>query len=128
MKPEKEYLEHLAAGRFMLQRSRSTGEYVFYPRIAAPGTGVMDLEWVAPSGLGVVYSTTVIRQRPPEPNYNLALIDLREGPRMMARVVGVAPEAVTIGQRVKARVELPIPGSAELPMVLFEPLDEAETA
>ena len=122
MKPEKEYLEHLAAGRFMIQRSASTGEYVFYPRVAAPGSGVTDLEWVTPSGLGTVYSTTVIRQKPPIPNYNLALIDLQEGPRMMARVVGVAPESVQIGQNVKARVELPAEGSAELPMVVFEPV------
>ena len=122
MKPEKEYLEHLAAGRFMIQRSTSTGQYVFYPRVAAPGSGETDLEWVAPSGLGTVYSTTVIRQRPPTPHYNLALIDLQEGPRMMARVVGLAPEAVKIGQNVKARVELPAEGSTELPMVVFEPV------
>lgn len=122
MKPEKEYLEHFAAGCFMIQRSTSTGEYVFYPRVAAPGSGVTDLTWVAPSGFGTVYSTTVIRHRPPTPHYNLALIDLQEGPRMMARVVGMAPEAVKIGQRVKARVQLPAEASAELPMVVFEPI------
>jgi len=122
LKPEKEYLEHLAAGRFMIQRSRSTGEHVFYPRVAAPATGATDLEWIEPSGLGTVYSTTVIRQKPPTPNYNLALVDLKEGPRMMARVVGVAPEEVKIGQQVKARVALPADGSADLPMVVFEPV------
>lgn len=122
MKPEKEYVEHLAAGRFMIQRSKSTGQWVFYPRIAAPVTGETDLEWQAPSGQGTVYSTTVIRQKPPTPNYNLALIDLAEGPRMMARVVGIDPEQVRIGQRVQARVALPAEGSADLPMVVFEPV------
>ena len=39
-----------------------------------------------------------------------------------ARVVGLAPEAVKIGQNVKARVELPGEGSVELPMVVFEPV------
>src|SRR5215212_233276 len=106
----------------MIQRSKSTGEYVFYPRIAAPGSGVTDLEWVQPSGMGTVYSTTVIRQKPPTPNYNLALVDLKEGPRMMARVVGLAPEDVKIGQQVKARVAVPAEGSADLPMVVFEPV------
>lgn len=104
MQPEKEYLEHLAQGRFMIQHSPSTGQYVFYPRMAAPGTGATDLEWVEASGLGTVYSTTVIRQKPPTPNYNLALIDLAEGPRMMSRVDGVAPEEVRIGMPVRARV------------------------
>ena len=45
-----------------------------------------------------------MRQRAPTPSYNVALIDLAEGPRMMSRVEGVAPEAVRIGMAVKARV------------------------
>ena len=104
MHPEQEYFEHVAAGRFMIQKSRSTGGHVFYPRIAEPGTGAADLEWVAASGRGTVYSTTTIRQKPPVPDYNVALIDLEEGPRMMSRVDGIAPEAVRIGMPVIARV------------------------
>lgn len=104
MHPEQEYFEHIAAGRFMLQRSRSTGGYVFYPRVAEPGTGATDLDWVEASGRGTVYSTTTIRQKPPTPHYNLALIDLEEGPRMMSRVDGIAPDEVRIGMAVAARV------------------------
>ena len=118
MNPEKEYFEHLAAGRFMIQKSRSTGGHVFYPRVAEPGTGATDLEWVEASGRGTVYSTTVIRQKPPTPNYNLALIDLAEGPRLMSRVDGIAPEAVTIGMSVKAKVIV----ENDQAMVVFEPL------
>lgn len=118
MNPEKDYFEHLAAGRFMTQKSRSTGGHVFYPRVAEPGTGATDLEWVEASGRGTVYSTTVIRQKPPTPNYNLALIDLAEGPRMMSRVDGVAPEDVKIGMSVRAKVVV----ENEQPMVVFEPL------
>jgi uncharacterized OB-fold protein len=117
MTPEKSFFEHLAAGRFMLQRSRSTGGYVFHPRVAEPGTGATDLEWVPASGRGTVYSTTVIRQKPPTPNYNLALIDLAEGPRMMARVEGIAPEDVKIGMPVQAKVIR----DGEQPLVVFEP-------
>jgi uncharacterized OB-fold protein len=117
MNPEKEFFEHLAEGRFMIQKSRSTGGHVFYPRMAEPGTGATDLEWVAASGRGTVYSTTVIRQKPPTPNYNLALIDLAEGPRMMSRVEGIAPEAVKIGMAVKARVVR----ENDQPLVIFEP-------
>ena len=117
MNPEKEYFEHLQAGRFMIQKSRSTGGCVFYPRVAEPGTGATDLEWVAASGRGTVYSTTVIRQKPPTPSYNLALVDLAEGPRMMSRVEGIAPDAVTIGMPVKARI-IREDGQS---MVVFEP-------
>jgi uncharacterized OB-fold protein len=117
MNPEKEYFEHLAEGRFMIQKSRSTGGHVFYPRVAEPGTGATDLEWVAASGRGTVHSTTVIRQKPPTPNYNLALIDLAEGPRMMSRVEGIAPEAVKIGMPVKAKVVR----ENDQALVVFEP-------
>ncbi|MEO1599185.1 MAG: OB-fold domain-containing protein [Pseudomonadota bacterium] len=120
--PEARYHAFLAEGRFMIQRSASTGAHVFYPRTLAPGTGAADLEWVEASGLGTVYATTCNRQRPEKGgDYNIALIDLDEGPRMMARVEGVAPDQVTIGMRVRARIgEL-----AGAPAVIFDPEDAA---
>lgn len=124
MNPEQEYFEHLAAGRFMIQKPRCAdnafdpGGYVFYPRVAEPGSGATGLEWVEASGRGTVYSATVIRQKPPTPNYSLVLIDLAEGPRMMSRVDGIAPEAVTIGMAVKAKVIV----ENDQPMVVFEPV------
>jgi uncharacterized protein len=102
--PEAEFRAHLAQGRFMLQRSRSTGRYVFYPRLMAPGTGEQDLEWVEASGRGVVYSTTTVRQKPPTADYNVALIDLDEGVRLMSKVVGLPPAEVKIGLGVKASI------------------------
>ena len=102
--PDREYAAHLAEGRFMIQRSRSSGRHVFYPRVAEPGTGAADLEWVAASGNATVYSTTVIRVKPPAVPYNVAVIELDEGPHMLSRVEGIAPEDVKIGQRVRARI------------------------
>ena len=116
--PEKDFAAYLAAGRFMLQRSRETGRYIFYPRVAEPGTGCTDLEWVEASGSGTVYSTTVIRQKSPTPSYNLALVDLAEGPRMMSRVEGIAPEQVRIGMRVSAKIIR----ENDLPLLVFEPV------
>lgn len=116
--PEAVYRSYLAEGRFMIQRSASTGTYVMWPRVVLPGTGEADLEWVEASGAGTVYATTVTRRRPEQGgNYNVALIDLAEGPRMMSRVVGVAPEEVTIGMKVEAKVD-ELNGA---PAVLFEP-------
>jgi uncharacterized protein len=116
--PEKEFAEHLRAGRFMLARSEQSGRCFFYPRVAEPATGATDIVWVEASGLGTVYSTTVIRQKPPTPNYNLALIDLAEGPRMMSRVEGIAPEAVKIGMSVRAKII----AEDGKPLVIFEPV------
>lgn len=117
IKPDAEFRAFLEEGRFMLQRSRQTGAFIFYPRVAEPVTGCMDLDWVEASGRGVVHSTTVVRQRPPAAHYNVALIDLEEGPRMMSRVEGVDPEAVTIGMAVKARIATTEDG----PLLVFDP-------
>ena len=116
--PESDYLKFLAEGSFRIQRSRTSGRYIFYPRVVEPGTGSTDLEWVEASGRGTVYSTTIIRQKPPIPSYNLALIELAEGPRMMSRVVGLAPEQVKIGMAVKAKI---VQEDAQT-LVVFEPL------
>jgi uncharacterized OB-fold protein len=121
IQPDREFAQFLREGRFMLQRSVSSGAYVFYPRVAAPGTGALDLQWVPASGRGTVYATTVVRPRPPQAPYNVALIDLDEGARMMSRVESVSPEAVYIGMRVQARIATP---NEQAPCVVFDPLVE----
>jgi hypothetical protein len=114
-RPIKEWQAHLAAGRLMLQRSRSTGQFVFYPRIAAPGSGARDLEWVEASGQGIVHATTIVRRKPPEPSYNVALIDLAEGVRLMGEVVDTPPDAVAIGMAVRVRID----GQNAVPRLVF---------
>ncbi len=118
--PDAQYSAYLQEGRFMLQRNRQTGRAFFYPRVAEPGTGCTDLEWFAPSGLGRVYAVTVISQRPPAQAYGVVLVDLDEGPRMMSRVDGIAPEEVRIGQRVQAKVIQ----ENDAPLVVFECVEE----
>ena len=103
--PEKRYLEALAAGRFEIQKCVACGKHVFYPRVACPHCGAGELGWVTPSGRGTVYSTSVVRRKPADGgDYNVCLVDLAEGVRMMSRVVSVLPEAVKIGMAVKARI------------------------
>ena len=124
IKPEQEYFAHLAQGRFMLQRSRSTGKFFFYPRVAAPVTGDRDLEWAEVSGRGTVHAVTIMRPKPPQAPYNVVLIDLEEGPRMMSRVEGIAPEAVRIGMAVQARIAT----QDEKPIVVFDAVGTKESA
>jgi hypothetical protein len=46
-----------------------------------------------------------VRRKPADGgDYNVCLVDLAEGPRMLSRVAGVAPEEVRIGMAVKARI------------------------
>ncbi|MFN0004224.1 MAG: Zn-ribbon domain-containing OB-fold protein [Burkholderiaceae bacterium] len=79
-----------------------SGQAVFYPRIVAPQTGET-LSWQISNGEGTVYSTSVIHLKGIEP-YNIALIDLDEGFRMMSRVEEMPPEKVSIGMRVKMKM------------------------
>ena len=104
--PQQIWREALAVGRLMLQRSRSSGEFVFYPRVVAPRTGAADLEWLEASGRGVVHATTIVRKRPPEPSYSVVLVDLEEGPRLMSEVVDIPPDDVKIGMPVQARIDM----------------------
>ena len=117
--PERHYYDYLKAGKFMLQRSKSSGNYNFYPRVIEPGTGAADFEWVEASGDGTVYATTVNRQRPESGgDYNICLVDLAEGPRMMSRVVGIKPDEVKIGMKVKAKIDK----IGDHDAVVFEPV------
>ena len=117
--PDADYKAFLQEGRFMIQRSRGSGRYVFYPRVIEPGSGADDLEWVAASGRAKVYSTTVVRVRPPAQDYNVALVDLEEEPRMMSRIEGLKPEDVYIGMSVQARIT---EDDEQGPYVVFDPV------
>jgi len=96
------YQQALARREFLIQQCHSCGKHQFYPRALCKYCGGMDLEWVPVSGHATVYSTSVVRQKPEHgPDYNIALVDLAEGPRMLTRVVEIAPEAVQIGMPVQ---------------------------
>ncbi len=120
--PEHDYKQKLAAGRFEIQICGACGKHVFYPRVICPHCGADKLDWVAAVGAGVVYSSTVVRRKPEAGgDYNVALVDLAEGPRMMSRVVGIEPTGVKIGMKVKARIAQGDPAKGEAPIVEFTP-------
>jgi len=102
---EAHYQAALNDGRFLIQRCNDCSRHVFYPRVVCPHCGGASLEWVEPKGTGVVYSTTTVRRKPDAGgDYDVSLIDLDEGVRMMSRVEGVPPAEVRIGMRVRAKV------------------------
>jgi uncharacterized OB-fold protein len=117
--PGTHWREALSQGRFLLQRG-GDGSVIFPPRLAAPGSGAQDLDWIEASGAGRVYTLSWIQRRPPAEPYNVALIDLDEGVRLMSRVEGVTPETLRIGQRVAAFIDR----SSEEPLLLFRPVED----
>ena len=115
---EARYQAALNEGRFLIQRCEGCAKHVFYPRQLCPHCGGASLAWVEPKGTGTVYSTTTVRRKPEAGgDYDVSLIDLDEGVRMMSRVEGVPPQEVKIGMRVKAKL-IEAKGAR---MVVFEP-------
>jgi uncharacterized OB-fold protein len=92
--PADVYAEFCARGELAYQLDEHSRP-VFRPRVGYD-------EWRVSAGRGTVYATTVIH-RPDEPPASVVLVDLDEGFRMMSRVVGLAPEAVRVGLRVRVR-------------------------
>ncbi|MCZ4552832.1 acyl dehydratase [Williamsia sp. 1138] len=95
-------LEH----RIRIQYSPSLENYVFYPRILAPGTLADDLEWREISGEGTLYTFTVAR-KPVSPHFAnsvpqlLAVVQWDEGPRLSTEIVNADPSELHIGMRVR---------------------------
>ena len=108
------YQQHLDRGELAYQWSPEAGRAVFYPRVICPYTGSDRLEWRVSAGLGTVYAATVTHPREGAP-YNVALIDVDEGFRLMSRVEEVAPDEVRIGMRVKFRVHKPAGDDPSIP-------------
>ncbi len=117
--PAETYRRYLEAGELGFQRCTHCGVAVFYPRDLCPACGSVSLEWETSSGRGTVYATTAVYRRDAEP-YNVVLVDIEEGFRMMSRVEGVPAEEVEIG----ARVTLKIDREDDGPVPVFVPEEE----
>jgi uncharacterized protein len=119
--PAEVYRRYLEGGTLGFQRCRACSSAVFYPRVLCPVCGSISLEWRTSVGRGMVYATTALYRRYGEP-YNVALVDLEEGFRMMSRVEGVTAEEVGIGLHVRFEVREEDDG----PVAVFVPAEPGE--
>jgi len=116
--------------RLVIQRSKKTGKYVFYPRLVSPFGTDDELEWTEVSGRGTVYSYTVAR-RPTAPQwaaegpYVIAIVELGEGPHMTANIIGCDPDSVRCGMTVEAAF---VDVTPEVTLVQFRPTGEGSPA
>jgi uncharacterized protein len=90
-----------------LQKCRDCGEFRFYPRSICPHCLSYDAEWTKVSGKGKLYSFTV-SHRPASPQfqedvpYNVAIIELEAGVRMMSNIIECQNEDLNIDMPVEA--------------------------
>jgi uncharacterized OB-fold protein len=114
------FWEAAGSHELLIQRCRSCRAHQFYPRPVCLKCFSLELEWVAASGLGVVYSQTVVRiavVNELSPPYVVAVVELDEGVRMTTNLVG---QPCQIGDRVRVAWR-ERPGHVTLPV--FEPLE-----
>jgi uncharacterized OB-fold protein len=101
-----EYWQHAREGRLTLRECEECGARHYPPRHLCPRCWSQRLHWIDASGHGRIHTFTVIRRAPlPELvahlPYVVALVDLTEGPRMMANIVGDDALDVAIGEDVE---------------------------
>lgn len=93
-----------AAGELRIQRCGACHALRHPPGPACPECGALKPEHVVASGRGEVYSY-VVHHHPPVPGRELpfvvALVELAEGVRMLAELVGTPPEEVRVGLPVR---------------------------
>jgi uncharacterized OB-fold protein len=91
----------LGDGHFLLKWCQECGRPHYYPRTYCPFCWA-ETEWRPASGAGVVFATTVVRRVGLKPfsgrvPYNLSIVELAEGPRLLTNVIGSPPEQVKVG-------------------------------
>ena len=104
------YWEAAREGRLVIRQCRACSQVHFMPRHVCPHCWSDALDWIDASGHGVVHSYSIVRRAPlaefaAEVPYVVALIDLDEGPRMMANIVGEGRLEVRIGEAVTVLFE-----------------------
>lgn len=100
------FWDGLKDGRILLQQCDSCQQWVFYPRRHCIHCWSHQLSWKEVSGAGTLYTYTVARV-PTLPEFAsaepqiLAVVELDEGVRMNTTLVGLDPEQIEVGMRVK---------------------------
>jgi uncharacterized OB-fold protein len=85
--------------KLLLQRCDSCDSFRYPPQPVCQGCGSLTASWVEASGKGRVYSWT-IAHHPVHPAlvdrvpYNIVMVELAEGPRMVSNLVGVPNAAL----------------------------------
>lgn len=118
--PDQTFQRALANKEILLPKCDDCGAYHFFPRVLCPHCHGTAISWEPASGLGRVHTTTVVRRKPERGgDYNVCMVELEEGVRMMSRVEGIAPGDVAIDMEVSAFVG-EVDGD---PLVLFKPVE-----
>jgi len=101
------YWEAAHRGELKMQKCGDCGHVRFPPSLLCARCMSEANEWVTLSGRGTVFSWIVVHQsQHPAFNsdtpYNVAIVELDEGPRLHTRIVGCGNDEIHIGMPVEA--------------------------
>jgi uncharacterized OB-fold protein len=126
------YKQFLREGLLMASRCKKCGVLSFPPRHICASCYGFESEWVELAGAGLLAAFTSISVAPPDMikqgfgrdnPYVVGVVDLDEGVRAVARIVGVdarRPETINVGTPMQ--VEFPeVCGSAQRDCLFFAP-------
>jgi uncharacterized OB-fold protein len=102
---EKLYFEHAGRGELIFQTCAHCGHRQWYPRVLCTECASTNLITTVSAGRGSIYSFTTLYRaghpsRAQDVPYTIALVELDEGVRVFTEIVGMAPEEITVGERV----------------------------
>jgi uncharacterized OB-fold protein len=111
-------------GELLLQRCSACGRWMWPVKARCIDCLSDDVRWERASGLGTLYSFTLVHQLvhpgfKGEMPYNLALVDLDEGVRAHSSIVGVANDELHIGMRLSVVF---VPASEYIAVPMFQPV------
>ena len=114
------YWDGALAGELRIQRCTSCGEFYFYPRPFCPRCLSADVQWVTVSGRARLHSYVINHRAAPgfeaEAPYVIAIVELEEGPRMMANLVGVEPRPERLPLDMDLEVDFAQRGNMRIPV------------
>ena len=111
-----------AEGRLLLATCDGCGEMRLPTSPACPNCLGEGYEWNEVSGRGTVYTFAIMHQRyhaawEPDLPYNIAVVELDEGPRMPANIIGIENDEIAVGMPVEVVWER----EGEAPVPRFRP-------
>jgi len=117
------YWEALRKHQLVVQRCLECRTFRHHPRPMCPACHSLEFEWARVCGRGTVYSYAIVTQnlhphwtgRVP---YNVVLVELEEGVRMVSNLVDCPNESIYIGMPVTVTFE---DLSEEISLPLFRP-------
>ncbi len=120
------YWEGTRIGELRYQRCDSCGRANFGPGLACRHCRTHELTWVVGSGLGTVYSWTVV-WRPQTPAFEVpyapVIVRLDDGYDMVSSLVGVDHAGIHDGQRVMVEFH---PISPSITLAFFRPASDLQ--